>query len=194
MEGTEKSDIPVELGHRIRVLRKERSLSLEQLAAKSGVALATLSRIENSKGSGTFRTHQRIAQALNLSLPELYLNLEEPEQETVLIEPESPEAETFTYDEKASAILLTRQVARKQMLPQLVLLEAGSLTASEQYPKGTERWIFGLEGSVEIEVGQARFSLKKGGTLYFNASQPHRFQNTGTSPAKLISVTSPVAL
>ncbi len=186
--------ISVELGLRIRTLRKERALSLEQLAAKSGVALATLSRIENGKGAGTFRTHQRIAEALGLSMPELYLGLQEPEQEAVLIEPQPGEAEIFTYDEKASAILLTRQVSSKQMFPQLIIIQSGGKTAQEQYRKGTERWLFGLEGAVEVTVGAKSYRITKDGTLYFKASLPHQLVNAERSVAKIISVTSPVIL
>ena len=136
----------MELGFRIRSIRKENGLSLEELSDKSGVALATLSRIENGKGSGTFRTHRRIADALGLPITELYRGLQEPEEEAVVLGPSSSdEAETFTYDEKASAILLARQVTSKQMLPQLITLQAGGKTALEQYPSGTERWLFVLE-------------------------------------------------
>ena len=185
----------MELGQRVRGLRKERGLSLEQLAAKSTVALATLSRIENGKGSGTFRTHQRIAEALEIPITELYRNLQEPEQETVLTQPERDEVESFTYEENASAILLTRQVSRKQMLPQLVVIQPGGKTVLEQYRKGTERWVFGLEGTIDILVDSKSYRITKGGTLYFKASLPHQFVNGDpSSVAKLISVTCPTAL
>ncbi len=184
----------MELGARIRALRKEHGLSLEQLAAKSGVALATLSRIENGKGSGTFRTHQRIAEALGLAITELYRDFQEPDEEAVLIDPESEEAETFTYDEKASAVLLTAQVSRKQMLPQLIVLQPGGRTALEQYRKGSERWILGLEGAVDVTVGTKSYRVAKGSTLYFKASLAHQFHNADNSVAKIISVTSPAVL
>ena len=64
----------MDLGGRIRALRKENGLSLEQLSAKSGVALATLSRIENGKGTGTFRTHRRIAEALQIPITAMISN------------------------------------------------------------------------------------------------------------------------
>ena len=183
----------MELGARVRALRKERHLSLEQLAAKSKVALATLSRIENGKGSGTFRTHQRIAEAFDIPITELYRGLQESEQEPVLVEtPE--EVETFTYDEKVSATLLTPQVSGKQMLPQLIVIQPGGSSSAEQYRRGTERWLFGLEGKIEIQVGAKSYPLTKEATLYFKASLPHRLVNPTDSLAKLISVTSPGAL
>ncbi len=173
-------------------LRKERKLSLEQLSGKSGVALATLSRIENGKGSGTFKTHQRIAEAFGLSLPEFYRDLRPQDQDAVLIDARSEEVETFNYDQKASAVLLAKQLSGKQMLPQLILLAPDGKTALEQYRPGTERWIYCLEGEIRAVLGTTPYPLAAGGTLYFKASLPHHFENAGGSPAKLISVTSPI--
>lgn len=180
------------IGQRLRFLRKERKLSLEQLSGKSGVALATLSRIENGKGSGTFKTHQRIAEAFGLSLPELYRDLRPQDQDAVLVDTRSEEVETFNYDQKASAVLLAKQLSGKQMLPQLILIEPAGKTALEQYAPGTERWLYCLEGEISAEVGEASYHLKPGGTLYFKASLPHHLENGGAAAAKLISVTSPI--
>ena len=184
----------MQIGQRIRGLRKGKKLSLEEISKRSGVALATLSRLENGKGTGTFRTHQRIAEALGVPLPELYEGLEESSPEAVLIGPEVEEPETFTYDEKASAILLTAQLSTKRMMPQLIVLQPGGKTAVEEYPNGTERWLFGLEGNPKVKVGQKEYRLVKGATLYFRADRPHQLQNTERTPAKAISVMSPVVL
>lgn len=192
--GNQAAQHSTELGGRIRSLRKDLGFTLEQLAQKSGVALATLSRLENGKGLGTFRTHQRISEAFGLPLAELYRGLQEPEQEAHLLEPGAEEAESFTYDDKASAVLLARKVSRRQMLPQMILLQPGGKTALEQYPPGTERWLFGLEGTVEAAVGEKEYRISQGGTLYLRASVPHRLQNKAATAARVISVTSPAAL
>ena len=180
------------IGNRLRTLRKDRRFSLEKLAGKSGVALATLSRIENGKGSGTFKTHLRIAEAFGLSLPELYQGLRPLDQDAVLVDTRTEEAETFTFDQKASSVLLAKQLSGKQMLPQMIILQPGGKTTLEQYTAGTERWVFCLEGAVSVSIGDTGYRLGAEGTLYFKASLQHRFENTGTAPAKLISVTSPI--
>lgn len=182
------------LGEKIRTIRKQRGLSLEQVSAKSGVALATLSRIENGKGSGTFRTHRKIAEAFGLPLTEFYRDLQSEEAEASVLATQSEEAESFTYDEKASAVFLARQLSGKQMLPQMIILQPGGRTALEEYLAGTERWLFGLEGTTRVQIGEKNYPLSSGESLYFKASLPHRFENTGGSEAKLISVTSPAIL
>ena len=185
----------MQLGEQIRALRKEQGLSLEQLAEKSGVAVATLSRLENNKHSGNFKTHQKIAEAMGLAVTDLYRGFDPPDQEAVLLkQPGLREAEAFTYNEKVSAVQLTQQISSKKMLPQLLVLQPGGKTALEQYHRGTERWVLGLEGEVEVKVGEQTFRVPKEGTLYFKASSPHHFFNPGKSVAKCVLVTTPVIL
>ena len=183
----------MEIGLRLRTLRKNRRMSLEDLALRSGLALATLSRIENGKGTGTFRTHQKIADALGVPLPEVYRGLDKSEEVAVAL-PSEEEAETFTYDGKASAIFLVRGIRAKQMLPQLLVLQPGGKTSLEQYREGTDRWLFGLEGSAQVQVGPKTYTVSEGGTLYFRGSLPHRMLNPHSKVARVISVTSPVVL
>ena len=184
----------MDLGGRIRELRKEQKLSLEELAQRCGLALATLSRLENGHGVGNFRTHQKIAQALGVDVTQLYKGVEQGVAHTAVVRSESPETESFTYNEKASAVLLANQVSGRRFLPQLLRFEPGGRTAPEQYRPGTERWLFGLEGEVEVMVGKKSYRVTPGGTLYFKASLPHRFSNTRKSAARCIMVTSPVIL
>jgi len=182
------------LGERIRALRKERGLTLKDLAQRSGVAIGSLSRIERGKGSGNARTIEKIAEAFQIGVAELYRSVELPEERTTYLKPEPPSAQSFTYDEKATAILLTTQISKKRMLPQMIVLYPGGKTAKEQYPKGTERWLLGLEGEAEVEVGEARYRLSPGSTLYLDASLAHRLKNSDRRVAKIISVTHPAIL
>jgi len=170
------------------------------------VALSALSRLENGKGGATFRTLEKIIEALGITMAELYRGLEAPAQDAVVITPGTKEAETFTYDAKASAILLATQLVGKTMLPQLVVLQPGGKTALEQHRKGTQRWLFGLEGTVDVQVGEKTYRITKGGAVYLDAAVPHRIRNAHAlsarqarlpagrqgSVAKVISVTSPV--
>lgn len=62
----------MKLGDRIHQLRKQKKLTLGELSESSRVALATISRIESNKMTGTVEAHYRIALALELTLSELY--------------------------------------------------------------------------------------------------------------------------
>lgn len=61
----------MKVGQKIKALRKEKDLTLDQLAQMTGVAKATLSRIENGIVGGNLATLKKIASALHISLDEL---------------------------------------------------------------------------------------------------------------------------
>jgi transcriptional regulator with XRE-family HTH domain len=64
------------LARRLRELRIERSWSLEELATKSGVSRATLSRIENNEVSPTAAVLGRLCAAFELTLSRLLAHIE----------------------------------------------------------------------------------------------------------------------
>lgn len=60
----------VTLGEAVRARRRELGMTTEVCAVKAGVAVKTLLRVERGEDV-LFRTLERIADALDLSLPEL---------------------------------------------------------------------------------------------------------------------------
>lgn len=185
----------MKLGEKLKLLRKEKDLTLDKLAELSGVAKATLSRIENGVTSGNLNTHLKICEALQVNLGELYKGLESVDEKIVAFDDKSiKNAEVFNYDEKVSSIILSKQTGKKKMLPQLLIIEPEKGTPEEENAPGTDKFIYCLEGEVELSIADKKNSLKKNSSVYFDASFPHAVKNIGTKTAKLIVVVSPVAL
>ena len=65
------------LGHQIRTLRRERDLSVSDLAAAAGVSLGMISKIENGQISPSLSTVNAIAGALNVPITALFAAFEE---------------------------------------------------------------------------------------------------------------------
>ncbi|MDD5005587.1 MAG: XRE family transcriptional regulator [Candidatus Omnitrophica bacterium] len=183
------------IGEKLKRLRKSRDLTLDDIAKKSGVGKATLSRIENDITQGTLKTHMKICEALNLNLKDLYEGLDIPKEEiTTLSEKTTNETEIFSYDERAKSVILTKNAQRNSMLPQLLILEPQGKTHLEQNTAGTEKFVYCTEGQIHIDIEDKQYELKKGTSLYFKSSLPHRFINIGKKPAKCLVISSPAAL
>ena len=60
------------IGTNLKKHRKAKGLTLSALAETSSVQIATLSRIENLKMTGTLESHMKIAKALGVEITELY--------------------------------------------------------------------------------------------------------------------------
>ena len=69
---------PVDLARRVRELRKARDWTLEQAAQKAGLARSTLSKIENGQMSPTYDALKKLAEGLDISVPQLFMPTANP--------------------------------------------------------------------------------------------------------------------
>lgn len=185
----------MKLGEKLKLLRKQRDLTLDKLADLSAVAKATLSRIENGVTTGNLNTHLKICEALRVNLGELYKGLEGREETIAAFDEKNiKDAEVFNYDDKVSSIILAKQAGKKKMLPQLLMIDPQKGTPVEENAPCTDKFIFCLEGEAELKISGKTYELKKNASVYFDSSLPHSLRNSGSKAAKLIIVVSPVAL
>jgi transcriptional regulator with XRE-family HTH domain len=180
------------IGEKLHAIRKAKRISLTELSEKSGVQMATLSRIENQKMVGTLDSHMQIAKALGIDVTELYKGMSH--KDALIDFGQDKNTEIFTHSDEASFEILTKNIMNKKMMPTLIRIEEGGKTNKEQAQNGAEKFIFVLDGHVEVNVNNQTFTLHKFNTLYFDASLPHYFRNTGKGVAKLICVGTPVSL
>ena len=183
----------MQIGKKIKELREARKMSLTELAQQSKIQLATLSRIENLKMTGTLESHLKIAQALSVNLPQLYSDIIK-EEKKVEVQSAKSTSDVFVHSKKSSYEILTAKVLSKKMMPMLLKIEPGGETQLEQNHLGTEKFIFILKGKIEARIAGETYALSKYHTLYFDASLEHKFINTAKAPVRMICVASPVVL
>ena len=181
------------LGTRIQFLRKQRKLTLVDMAKKTGIDQATLSRMENEKMVGTLDSHMRIAQVLGLRLPELY---DEVAQKLDAVKEKAvrQKVETFSHSSGAVSELLTSGILQKRMMPVLLRIKAKGATETEEHPALTEKFLYLLKGAVEVKIRNEVKNLNPGDSLYFDASIPHSFKNTAKTESELLSIITPTSL
>ncbi|OGX37535.1 MAG: hypothetical protein A3C53_04980 [Omnitrophica WOR_2 bacterium RIFCSPHIGHO2_02_FULL_68_15] len=184
------------VGERLRMLRQSQKLTLVELAKASEVDVATISRIETGKMSGTLESHIRLAAALGLKLTDLYAGIEELRaSRAATLLPSAQHKDVYVHQAgKSSITLLTSEIMQKQLMPVLVTVQPGGSTQREEAKVGTEKFLYVLEGTLEAKVGDETHVLKRGSSLYLDAAVPHRFNNTGRVTAKFIAVVTPPAL
>ena len=70
-------NIQMTLGQQVRALRRQRRLTQEQLAELAGVSLQHIGEIERGQGNPTLNSLVKVADALDISLSELFENSEQ---------------------------------------------------------------------------------------------------------------------
>lgn len=184
------------VGTRLRVIRKRARVTLVELAKASGVDAATISRIETGKMTGTLECHLRLATALGVKVTDLYAGIEEARaRDAVTLQGPLRQRDVYVHQAgKSSMAMLTTDVLAKKLMPVLVTIEPGGSTHKEEAKVGTEKFLYVLEGTLEAKVGEAAHALRRGSSLYLDASIPHSLKNVGRSVAKCLSVVTPPVL
>ena len=180
----------MKVGGRVREIRKAKKITLVELSKQTGIAQATLSRIETGTMIGTVESHRKIAEALGLGLAELYAPLDRRYQEIVHAKKETPR-KVMHQGRGLQVELLSQEVTKKKITPLFVTLSGNSKTSQEQNDRGVEKFIWVLDGEVEVTLEKETYLLKEGETLYFDASLPHRLVNPKAKTAKLFVAVSP---
>lgn len=169
-------------------------MTLAQLSKDSGVALATLSRVETGKMTGTLESHMAVARALGIPLPELYREVAAETPLVLVHRPTNTTGDRFVYGQGATFELLTSKVFAKRMLPMTATVAPGRSTAVESSQPGVEKFLYVLSGTLEVMIGAESHRLSAGEAVYFAASLEHHWRNPGRGATRVLCVTSPPAL
>jgi len=183
----------MKIGENIRAQRKNKDMTLRELSVTSGVALATLSRIETNKMTGTIQSHLAIASALNLTLPQLY-GESDTDVNSIEFQSITNRTDSFVHNDKASYNMLTNNVLSKKMMPIILKIAPGGITAKEALSNQAEKFIYILKGQCVAHIENETHNLKKGETLYFDASLKHCFENNTKDEMQAICIITPPAL
>jgi transcriptional regulator with XRE-family HTH domain len=189
-------DLAKTVGDRLRTIRKEQKITLVELAKASGVDSATISRIETGQMTGTLESHIKLSRALGVKVTQLYAGIEDAQARSIVSsQTAGGRSEVYVHEAGKSAMaLLTADVLKKKLMPMLVTIEPAGSTNREEARVGTEKFVYVLEGAVNVRLGEDVHQLKKGSTLYFEASVPHVVENPTTKVARYLAVTTPPAL
>ena len=165
------------LGVRVRDLRKDRGLTLEELAEASGVSRAMISKLERGEKNPTLVIAARLAEGLGVSLSRL-AGVEERREVVVVPKERRPvlrDPETGFVRQSLSPTFAGRGVEfLRNVVPE------GSTSGDfPPHRKGVEEHLVVERGELEATLGGERYLLREGDALFFEADVPHRFDNVG---------------
>lgn len=175
----------MEIGNRIRELRKIQGLTQEELADRAELTKGFISQLERDMTSPSIATLEDILQCLGTTLGEFFREDTEEEQ-IVFKEDDYFEKEDREYGNRITWIIPNAQ--KNTMEPiHLTLQENGSTYPDN--PHEGEEFGYVLEGEVEIHIGRKKYHAKKGESFYYTADKPHFLSSK--DGADLLWVTSP---
>lgn len=190
-DGADSDAEPLDLGHRVRELRKAKDWTLEQAANQAGLARSTLSKIENGQMSPTYEALKKLAIGLQISVPQLFTP---PERNQVNGRMAVTKAEdgaalaTTTYEH----VLLAESLTKKQMLPYRARVRARSMDEFDGWVRHDgEEFLYVLTGVIRLYTEfYEPIEMRRGDSAYYDATMGHNVVSLSDEDAMILWVTS----
>jgi len=182
---------PAVVGARVKALREASSLSLRDLARRSGVSAPMLSQVERGETSPTLTVATRIAAGLDLRLSQL-LRLDEEGTVTVVRRGERRRGGNPRRGHRFE-VLTAAQPGQRAELSRHTLAPGGTTGAPDDPPMhepGSRETALVEQGSLILLCDGERHKLHEGDCVTFDADLPHHFENPTDAEATLLAVVS----
>jgi transcriptional regulator with XRE-family HTH domain len=172
--------VAVPVGNRLRALRKERGMTIPQLAAATGLTNGFISQLERDLTSASLSSLARIAAALDVRLGHLVDGTPEGEAQKIL---------TLRGQEH---LLLSRSDELRFHVTES-RIPAGGSAGDQLYSLPADVEIVHVaEGALELQVGDTVHRLETGESLTYSPRDPHTWRNPSqTEPAVVLWLAVP---
>jgi transcriptional regulator with XRE-family HTH domain len=160
------------LGIRIKAIRKQRGLTLQNLADKSGLSTAFISKAERGLTSPTFSALLEICKALDVDIVDLTQSFED--KKVVIRKHER--LEMYPLADGLVKYEFTTQRSRK-MKGLWLTLQPGGMTVSRGHSE--EEMGIVIKGKLKVILGKETYFVEEGDSLYIDAHVQHSLKNVG---------------
>lgn len=177
----------VELGMRLRELRKKRGLSQTELAKFVGVTPSTISQVEGNLIYPSLPALLKMAEILSVEVSSFFQESAGSHKRNVFPSSEAVEIKiTDLPEENINAKLLTPVDFDPKAEPYLIEIPPkGNLTSHFFIHKGDEMGYM-LSGKLQMRVEKSVYTVKAGDVVYLTSEMPSQWENPGPGVAKML--------
>lgn len=184
----------IKVGEKIKAIREEKSLTIEDMSTLIGLSSADVLQIENQMVSPSLGTLIKLAKALNVSMSHLFSEqtaepfcLVRAAERKIISRFASTEGKSYGYAYES----LGYCKEDGKMEPFIVTLNPPDVAEVEPNYHTGEEFIFVLEGEVEVKLDEHTDVLQPGDSIYYEANIPHIVACHGGKEAKILAVIWP---
>jgi len=184
------------LGNKIRNLRKLRALTLQEVSNLTGLSKPLLSQIENNIAAPPIATLIKISTALGVKISHFFQDQEMGDRIVVVKKDERYSVKKLFHHKDESKVgyrweSLAYPMVGKQMEPFIVEIEPRDEENLLYNDHNGEEFHFVMEGIVEFKTAEQTHLLEEGDSIYFDSSIPHALRGINGIAKSLIIIYAP---
>jgi transcriptional regulator with XRE-family HTH domain len=174
-------------GARLRELRLRRGWTLQELAARSSLSKAFLSRLESGGRQASIAAALTLARIFDVSLASLF---ESPVVETPCVIVRAGDA--MERSARGLKYAPLSNAGRFFNLQPLRVKVSPLRRGNEHFHHDGEEWIYVLSGQLTLSLAGKTYDLEAGDAAHFESRLPHRLIARGDRDAEVLVVAAPV--
>lgn len=183
-----EDDVLIQISNRIKDKRREKNITVQELASRANVSKGLISQIENSRTIPSLIVLIDIIKALEIDLNTFFKDIDAGKNFPLIIRRKSEyhhfekeHAEGFHYQR-----IFTQSI--KNSTVDIVLLELEPDASRPQVETEAYEYKYILNGIVEYQIGEDTYILNQGDSMLFDGRIPHTPKNKGTEKASMLVV------
>jgi transcriptional regulator with XRE-family HTH domain len=167
--------ITAAVANNVRAQRAHRQMTLDELAARSGVSRGMLVQVEQGRTNPSINTLTRIADALGVTVARIVEVSDTPAVRVV----HSADVVVFRHGKASAARLLVGTDAPAILELWDWRLAPGDHHDGDAHPPGTREMLTVLEGRLTLSVYGGSHVVETDDAIGFSADRPHKYANEG---------------
>ncbi|MBS1526017.1 MAG: helix-turn-helix domain-containing protein [Bacteroidetes bacterium] len=184
-----EDDILIQISNRIKERRREKNITVQELASLANVSKGLISQIENSRTIPSLIVLIDIVKALNIDLNEFFKDIRSKNRLSPVLVKRKHEYECF---EKEHAIgfhyqrIFTRSMEHSTV--DIVLLELEPNSSRPLVETDAFEYKYVITGDVEYQFNEERIALGEGDSILFDGRIPHTPVNTSDKKTVMLVI------
>lgn len=183
------SDRRADMGERLRQLRRDRGMTLQDVAKRSGLAVSTVSKVERGLMALTYDRFSQLAEGLGVDIAELFSERGKRFKTGEVAIARAGEfrlhqTENYVYE------MLFPEVWGKAMIPMVGNLRPFETMRFDRFVSHPgEEFLFVLAGTVAVHLqDMVPVVLRAGESIYFDCRRGHLYASAGSEEARILVV------
>ena len=181
------NEVILQISSKLKDYRKSKGITIQQLADRAQVSKGLISQIENNRTIPSLIVLINLIRSLGVDLNDFFADVEQASESKVVVKRndeyqafEKEQSRGFSYKR-----VLTRNIQNTPT--DIVILElAPKATRSFMVKTNAFEYKYIISGQVEYAVGDQKYVLNAGDSIFFDANLPHKPSNTGDTTATML--------
>jgi len=181
------NEVILQISSKLKDYRKSKGITIQQLADRAQVSKGLISQIENNRTIPSLLVLINLIRSLGVDLNDFFADVEQASESKVVVK-RSEDYQKFEKEQSKGFVYKRVMTRTIQNLPtDIVMLElAPKATRSFMVKTNAFEYKYIISGNVEYKVGDQKYVLNTGDSIFFDADLPHKPSNIGDTTALML--------